>query len=222
MTNPIRKAFSWLVPTQLEKVRGELHHDLEVNVQNGRVMLDTANVNYSFGALQDVFNYAFTKTHLYDAEIKSVLILGFGSGSVAELLLEKNSPDIQFTGVEADKEVIRLAKKYFPVAANERVNIIHDTAEHFVLQCKEQFDVIVIDVFLEDKVPASVQSPEFFRSVKSLLSKQGKVYFNKMDVDGDEITKDDLEKTLRSVFRTVKPVKVRMGNVGNVVLVATL
>lgn len=213
---------SWVVPSQLEKVKGELGHDLEVNVQNGRILLDTANVNYSFGSLQDVFDYAFTKTNVYEAKLNSVLILGFGSGSVAELLMDKNSPDIHFTGVEADQEVIRLAKKYFPVATNPNVTIVHDTAEHFAESCKEQFDLIVLDVFLEDKVPATIQSPAFLQHVKSLLSKQGKVYFNKMDVAGDEIDVDQLEKNLRTVFRTVKHVNVNRGGAGNVVFVAGL
>lgn len=217
-----RKYVSWIVPTQLEKVKGELGHHLEVNVQNGRVLLDTANVNYSFGSLQDVFDYAFTKTHLYDANINSVLILGFGSGSVAELLHQNNHPNIQFKGVEADKEVIRLAKKYFPIANAENVKIVHDTAEHFVENCKDTFDIIVIDVFVEDKVPASIQSVEFLQHVKALLSKQGKVYFNKMDVDHDDISTDQLEKILRAVFRILKPVKVNRGGAGNVVFVAGL
>lgn len=220
MTNPLRKAFSWFVPTQLEKVRGELGHDLEVNVHNGRMMLDTANVNYSFGSLQDVFDYAFTKTHLYDAEIKSVLLLGFGTGSVAELLLQKCNPEMFITGIEADGEVIRLGKKYFPVTASSHVSLIHETAEQYVDHCDRQFDLIVMDVFIEDKVPASVQLPDFLRKVKTLLNKQGKVYINKMEVQNDEVSLDGLEKNLRTVFRTVKPVKVHMGNAGNRVFVA--
>lgn len=217
-----RKYLSWVVPSQLEKVKGELGHHLEVNVQNGRMLLDTANVNYSFGALQDVFDYAFTKTNLYETNISSVLILGFGSGSVAELLREHNHPDIQFTGVEADKEVIRLAKKYFPIANAENVKIVHDTAEHFAENSKDIFDVIVIDVFVEAKVPASCQSRQFFTSVKSLLSKTGKVYFNKMNIAADEISVDQLEKNLRAVFRTVKTVRVNRGGADNIVFVAGL
>lgn len=215
MTNPLRKAISWFVPTQLEKVRGELGHDLEVNVHNGRMMLDTANVNYSFGSLQDVFDYAFTKTHLYDAQINSVLILGFGSGSVAELLLHKCNPEMFITGIEADKEVIRLAKKYFPVSNSSHVSLLHETAEQYVDHCERQFDLIILDVFIEDKVPASVQSTDFLRKVKSLMNKQGKIYINKMAVEGDPISLDDLEKNMRAIFRTVKPVKVHMGNAGN-------
>lgn len=186
------------------------------------MLLDTANVNYSFGALQDVFDYAFTKTNLYETNISSVLILGFGSGSVAELLREHNHPDIQFTGVEADKEVIRLAKKYFPIANAENVKIVHDTAEHFAENSKDIFDVIVIDVFVEAKVPASCQSRQFFTSVKSLLSKTGKVYFNKMNIAADEISVDQLEKNLRAVFRTVKTVRVNRGGADNIVFVAGL
>lgn len=222
MSTPIRKAMSWFVPTNLEKAKGELGHQLEINVHNGRTVLDTQHVNYSFGALQDVFDYAFAKTNLYDTDISSVLMLGFGSGSVADLLLEKCNPEMFITGIEADSEVIRLAKKYFPVASSTHVSIIHQTAEQYVDHCDRQFDLIVLDVFLEDKVPASVQSTEFLRKVKALLSKSGKLYINKMEVAGDEISLDTLEKNMRAIFRTVKPVKVHMGNTGNVVYLAGL
>lgn len=60
---------SWFHPVQLEKVQGELGHTLEVNVNNGKIVLDTATVNYSYGELQNIFDYAFTKTGLYDLPI---------------------------------------------------------------------------------------------------------------------------------------------------------
>ncbi len=222
MDNPLRKIFSWVYPVQLERSRGELNHDLEVNVHNGKVVLDSASVNYSYGSLQEIFDRAFEKTHLYDASIQSALILGFGSGSVAELLLEKCDPEMSITGVEADAEVIRLAKKYFPVAQNKNVEIIHATAEEYITAPSKQFDLVVVDVFIEDKVPATCQSYEFLRRVKSFVNPKGKVYFNKMDVDHDEVTAGELEKNLRSVFRTVKPVKLQMGGGVNVVFVAAV
>lgn len=218
--NRIRKALSWLYPVQIEKVRGQLNHELEVNVYNGKVVLDSSTVNYSYGTLQEVFDHAFTKTHLYDAPIKSALILGFGSGSVAELLLQKCDAEIKITGVEADAEVIRLAKQYFPVARNSNVSIVHADASEYVLNTTGPFDVIVVDVFIEDIVPASCQSEEFLQNVKSLLGKNGRLYFNKMRVDGDLIPIEKFEQNLRDVFGKFRNLKFQKGGGQNSVFVS--
>lgn len=221
MSNSLRRMFSWLYPLQLEKVRGELNHDLEVNVHNGRVLLDSANVNYSFGSLQDVFDNAFEQTALYDEAVDSALILGFGSGSVAELLLEKCDPDMKITGVEADMEVIRLAKQYFPIAKHPNISIEHSDAATWMYESKYTYDLIVVDVFVEDLVPASVQNVEFLRRLKSHLKKGGRVYFNKMKVKDDAITLEDFEKNMKVVFRHLKMVRMHLDGGSNCIFMAT-
>jgi SAM-dependent methyltransferase len=221
MSNSLRRMFSWLYPVQLEKVRGELNHELEVNMHNGRLLLDSANVNYSFGSLQQVFDNAFEQTGLYDEALDTALILGFGSGSVAELLLEKCDPDMKLTGVEADLEVIRLAKQYFPIAKHNNVSIVHADAASFIYENKHTFDLIIVDVFIEDIVPASVQNVEFLRRVKSHLKKGGRLYFNKMRVKDDIISMDDFEKNLKVVFRHLKMIRMNLGGGSNCIFVAT-
>lgn len=220
MNNPVHKLISWVYPVQLEKARGELDHELEVNVHNGKITLDSASVNYSFGSLQEVFDRAFEQTGLYDEPFKTALILGFGSGSVAELLLDKSDPEMKITGAEADAEVIRLAKKYFPVATHTNVNIVHSDAAAYNFSSQESYDLIVIDVFLEDRVPASCQSVEFLQQVKARLNKGGRVYFNKMKVQDDAVPIDDLEKNIRAVFGKVKIVRRNISGGSNCVFVA--
>lgn len=220
MSNSFRRIFSWLYPLQLEKVKGELNHELEVNVYNGRILLDSANVNYSFGSLQDVFDNAFEQTALYDEAIDTALILGFGSGSVAELLLEKCDADMKITGVEADKEVIRLAKQYFPIAKHDNITIVHADAVSFISENKKTFDLIIIDVFVDAIVPPSVQSLEFLRHIRLHLKKGGRVYFNKMKVNNDQVTLAELEKNLKDTFHNLKTIHMHSGGGSNCVFVA--
>lgn len=218
--NLFRKLLSWFYPVQIEKVRGQLNHELEVNIYNGKVMLDSASVNYSYGTLQEVFDRTFEQTGLYDQQIKSALILGFGSGSVAELLLTKCDPAMRITGVEADAEVIRLAKQYFPVVRNSNVIIVHSDASDYVQNSTGQYDLIVIDVFIEAIVPEKFQSVEFLREVKLQLSPKGQLFFNKMRVDSDKISVEEFEKNLRAVFGKIRKVKLKRGGGDNCVFVA--
>lgn len=183
-------------------------------------MLDSANVNYSYGSLQEVFDQTFEQTGLYDLPVKSALILGFGSGSVAELLLTKCDPEMKITGVEADSEVIRLTKQYFPVARNSNVTIVHSDAADYIVSSRGSYDLIIIDVFIEAIVPEKCQSVEFLRAVKSHLSPTGKLYFNKMRMESDKISIEDFEKNLRAVFDKIEKVKLRRGGGSNFVFVA--
>ena len=125
MLHILRNLISWIYPIRIEETTGELLQVLEVNMYRGIKYLDTANVNYSFGALQEVFDHAFFRTKLYSQEINSCLILGFGSGCVEELLLKNCNANIIITGVEADSEVIRLTEKHFPLTNPDRTIIIH-------------------------------------------------------------------------------------------------
>lgn len=217
----IGKLVSWLYPVRLEKVKGELGHELEVNINNGKIVLDTATVNYSYGSLQDIFDYAFTRTELYDKPIHSALIPGFGSGSVSHLLHQKCDPEISVTGIEADREVIRLAKKYFPEANNSHVRIVHSDASEYVTRLSDNFDLVVVDVFVNDEVPAACQSVDFFMQLKSHLNMQGKIYVNKMQRANDVVQPQELEENIRTVFRDVQVISVPNSNTQNYVCVAT-
>jgi spermidine synthase len=217
----ISKLISWLYPVQLEKVQGELGHQLEVNVHNGRIVLDTASVNYSYGSLQEIFDYAFTHTGLYDLPIHSALIPGFGSGSVSSLLHEKCDPEIAVTGIEADREVIRLAKKYFPEARNSHVKIVHSDAARYVPHAGDNFDLVVVDVFVNDQVPEACQSPDFFARLKSHLNLHGKIYVNKMQRDEDAVRPEQLEENIRAVFHDVQVIRLPRSGALNYVYVGT-
>jgi len=214
-----KKILSWFYPVRIETVHGELDHVLEVNLYRGKLFLDTEQVNYSYGALQEVFDHAFQSTQLYDRDIRSGLILGFGSGCVAELLLSKCYDRINITGVEADQEVIRLTKEYFPIGNNTRISIIHNNAMKFVVNERNRYDLIVVDLFVEDEVPHDCRQPAFLKQLHELLNSKGSVYFNIMNrsSEADEIA--DFEKTFSLVFRNTRSIKVHRGGEGNTVVV---
>lgn len=206
----------------MERANGDLDHVLEVNMYRGKKYLDTANVNYSYGALQEVFDHAFIHTNLYSKKINSCLILGFGSGCVAELLLKNCNSEMIITGVEADSEVIRLTEKHFPLTNPDRTIIIHEDALMFVAKERNQYDLIIVDIFLEDSVPDECQSREFLLLLKKLLTENGMVYFNKMDNEQMNLRGNELEKRMKSVFHSVEDIRVYRGGAGNHVYCAKL
>ena len=214
-----KKLLSWFYPVRVETTQGELKHILEVNLYRGKMYLDTAYVNYSFGALQEVFDHAFKSTELYDQDIRSALILGYGSGSVAELLLTKCNYEMNITGVEADSEVIRLAHAYFPVNGNPKITIIHQDAVKFVESERNRYNLIVVDLFVEDQVPGDCQSLEFLSRLRHLLSENGKVYFNQMNLIHDTDGATTLVRNFETTFQSTRNINVYRGGAGNRVLI---
>jgi spermidine synthase len=170
---------------------------------NGKYMLNSLNSNYSCGMLQKVFEIEFDKIKLKERKIKDVLVLGFGAGSVASILLEDYKMDCNITGVEKDEKVISLGLKYFNTSRFKNTNVINADAVDFMMQNKELFDLVVIDVYVDNLVPQSCETESFLKQVKKSLHINGLVVFNKMIFD--EVS----DRSAKRLFETFSRV---MGN----------
>src|SRR5665213_2100524 len=109
----VKKILSWLFPNRVQRVQGKISPFLEVNFENGKKVLNAGEVNYSFGALHDVFRYALQKAHVVENPPEKVLILGLGAGSIVQIIVEEFGQNSEIIGVEADEKIIDLAKNEF-------------------------------------------------------------------------------------------------------------
>ncbi|GAB4133891.1 MAG: hypothetical protein Fur0041_06520 [Bacteroidia bacterium] len=215
-----RKIRSWLIPVRIEQKTGELGHTVEVNLYKGKFMLDSEHANYSFGALESVFHHAFTVQGIYKENLKHVLILGFGSGCTASLLAVHNNPEIYFTGVEADKVVIALFHQYFRSSAPRHLELIHQDAAEFLKSCKQQYDLILVDTFIDQQVPQHVTDETFISDIRQALTLNGKVLFNFIAQRTFDNEVAVLEKKFMNVFGNVTPTHSSIEGITNVVFCA--
>lgn len=163
----------------IEEKQSEISGKLEVLYTNGKYVLDTANVNYSFGGLHTIFQKAFGQFGIKNRKIKNVLILGFGGGSVANILQEEYGKDIEMIGVEKDKIVVELAKKYFSLDKYKNLNLHCEDAYDFILNSSPSaFDMIVLDIFVDLLVPEKFQDANFLSALNKLLSPEGILFYN--------------------------------------------
>jgi spermidine synthase len=200
---------SYLTGRIIEKVSSPINPILEIRLVNNRLVLDAAHANYSFGSLHRVFRKAFLAMDIEKRKISQVLILGFGAGSVASILLDEYKMNCHITGVEIDDEVIRLAEKYFNKGRLLKVEIIKEDAAEFVLHQHKNFDLIIVDIYLDQFVPDQFEAPEFLEALKRLLVPGGVMVFNKMIGD---------EKSRKSAVELVDRIKGSFDDV-NVLLV---
>ena len=180
----IKRLISFLFPVKIHQKKSVYSKNLEVTWNNGYLVLDSENTNYSFGSLQRVLKKGL-KYIGYERiqNFNSILVLGVAGGSVIETLKKEIKFEGKITGVEIDADVIELAKKYFGLGSYNNVSIVNDDAFEFVLKTKEKYDLIIIDIFQDTTMPNFLFEDFFINRINFLLNVNGFILFNTMVLD---------------------------------------
>lgn len=196
-----KNILSYLTEFHIESAPSEINPHLYVSLSKGRYQLSTANAVYSYGDLYDNYFKAFRKKGVLKSNIETVLVLGFGLGSIPFMLEKKFGKKYHYTGIEIDENVIYLAEKYVLHDLKSPVELFCADAFAYVMQCREKFDLIAMDVFLDDLVPNQFESSEFLNALKGLIAENGTLLYNRLS-----LTDEDLENTQFFFEHQFKPV----------------
>ena len=194
-----QKLLSYLIPINIYKQNSEINKSLEVTWNNGKLVLDSKNTNYSYGSLQRALKkglrfIGFERIRKFE----NVLVLGVAGGSVIKTLVEEIKYYGKITGVEIDQGVIEISNKYFKINEINNLSLINDDAFEFVLKTKEKYDLIIIDIFQDTVMPNFLFEDFFINRINFLLNLNGFILFNTM-----VLTEKDKErnKLYRSKFK---------------------
>lgn len=175
----LKKILSYFWSQDLETIESELSGQLTVAMENGKMVLNSASTNYSYGSLQRVFEIALRKRPTEVAKVRDVLILGMGGGCLVELLRRQPGFKARITALEKDPVILSLAEKHFSEAFTA-VNLIREDAVVYVKQCLEDYDLILVDLFLDREAAPGSLTPEFIGDLACLLRPGGTIYHNLM------------------------------------------
>jgi len=202
---------SYVYELHIESTSSEYNPHLYVSLNRGRYQLCTANAVYSHEDLYDNFSSAFRQIKLDQLDIKKVLVLGLGLGSIPQMLEKVFQKNYQYTAIEIDEEVLYLANKYILKDLDSRMNFICTDALAFVHQSTETFDMITVDVFLDDEIPEDFQSIDFLEQVKNLLNPQGIVLYNCLahTAKDRKLSKAFYDEKFSQVFQDSKMLNVK-------------
>lgn len=190
MKQPLwKRLLSHVYELHIESVSSEYNPHMYVSLNRGRYQLCTANAIYSFEDLYSNFSAAFKLIDLDKLPIENVLVLGFGLGSIPMILERTMNKQYNYVAVEIDESVVYLASKYAVPQINSKLEIITADAFAFVMQCEQQFDMITVDLFLDDIIPQPFQEQPFLQKLKSLLTPNGVLLYNHLAAT----TKDKIE-----------------------------
>jgi spermidine synthase len=128
-------------------------------------------------------------------KFEDILILGVAGGSVIKTIVDEIKFKGKITGIEIDAQVVEIANKYFKLNEIKNLELVVDDAFEFVLKTKEKYDLIVIDIFQDTKMPNFLFEDYFINHVNSLLKINGFILFNTMVIyEKDRIRNVDYKK----------------------------
>lgn len=176
-----KRFLSYFYPIKIHSQKSDLSKSLEITLTNGNLVMDSLNTNYSYGSLQRILKLGLNEIGFEKInKMNTILVLGVAGGSVVKTLID----DIQFSGkiigVEIDLEIIKIANQYFELDKIPNLQIVIDDAFEFVLKTNEKYDLIVVDIFQDTKMPNFLFEAFFIDRICFLLKVNGNILFNTM------------------------------------------
>lgn len=217
--SPWKRWLSYLTEVHIESAPSEINPHLYVSLRKGRFQLSTAHAVYSYDDLYRNFGDLFERLDLKRLPGDEVLILGFGLGSVPYLLEKQEKLAFSYTGIELDEHVVQLASTFTLPRLSSPVHLITTDADIFLSITEEQYDLIIIDVFLDDFIPPAIRSLEFLGKVKRQLRPGGLVIMNTLAALSKD--REESQRFFQEKFRTVFPEAVAETVPGNLMLLSS-
>jgi spermidine synthase len=194
---------SYFRDVYLESTESVHNPELHIVLNNGRYQLCTGNAVYSYEDKYINFRRSFEWIDWSKQEIDQVLLLGLGLGSVPQMLEQVFNQQFEYHAVEIDEVIIDLANRYILKDLVSPMQLFCTDALQFVKWSQSRYDMIIMDVFDNDKVPKRFETREFLEDCSNLLSKRGFMLYNRLN-----LTENDYSETqnyFTQVFARVFP-----------------
>jgi len=207
--NLLTNLLSYIAPQKIEEVASTVNGKITVELYCGSYRISVDRYWQSGRYAANLLGKAIRKSNNFAVNIKNILILGLGGGSVVD---EINNliPSATITGVDMDPEMISMGNKYLNLSKAKNLTIIIDDAAHFVgsIKSKGIFDMIVADIFVACDIPDFVSTSQFLIKINNLLKKNGVYIVNRPYREKYKSETDEFVKRVRSQFKPVETEKI--------------
>lgn len=183
----LKKIISYFYPITIYNTKSKINKSIEINWENGELVMNTENTNYSYGSLQRILKIGLKKIGYSTVQsMNNILVLGVAGGSVIKTLIDEIEYKGMITGVDIDPEIISIANSYFQLHKVPNLTIEIQDAFEYVLKSRKTFDLIIIDIFQDTKMPIFLFNSHFIAQCLHLLESKGFILFNTMILNEDE------------------------------------
>ena len=176
--------------------------------------IQVSGLTQSGGIIKSIWNKTLKKVASSKKQVARVLILGLGGGSIVEVV-KKYWPRAEITAVDIDPIMVELGKKYLGLD-EYNINIIIGDAYNYLNQIsksknqndkskfKNNYDLILVDLYIGDEFPKKFESDEFLRSARRNLVGSGIVIFNRLYYGDKRSQAMRFENKLEKMFKNVE------------------
>lgn len=196
---------SYLIPKRLVTLHSSFNQDIEVVEMYGKNVLLVNGIQQSGQYTQRLWEMGF-KGNL-DKYAATILVFGVGGGTAFHML-RRIYPQASIVGVDIDPEIIRISKMYFGLNDLQNLRLIDRDAASFAREAarqKKRYDLVIIDLYVGNDVPAFVEGSDFLKAIESLKAANGRVILNYFSYynqpQKSKILLDRLAKIYQSVQR---------------------
>ena len=191
----MKKLTSYIWPTT-QQITSKINGILDITWINGKKVLDSKNANYSYGSLQRLLEYGFSK--IYFDQQSDILVLGMGGGSVLHSLRKRFNHKGAITAVEIDPVIVDIAINEFQIKTLDDIEIICTNGLQYIKESPATYDLIILDIFMDRTVPEELFYEENWERLHKCLNNKGTVLFN-----AGILVKDD--SAIRKLQKQCKP-----------------
>jgi len=127
-----------------------------------------------------------------------------GLCSIPVLLEKRHGKHLRYTAIEYDHAVIDLATRWVLPHLQSPIDIIHADAYHWIRAVDQRFELICMDIFVDDRIPEKFLRKEYLLHLRRMLKPHGLLIFNTLyrDDESKEQTRSFFTKIFKDVFPT--------------------
>lgn len=186
--------------TILEKTYSKYNGEIEVIKDfTWGAYIKVGGLTQSGGIITRIWQDSLESVLKGKPHIKDCLILGLGGGTVAKLV-SQYWVDTKITGIDIDKKMINLGKKYLGLD-KVNINIKIEDASDFDITL---YDLILVDLYTGDKFPEKFEKEKFLTKVKNSLNLDGIAIFNHLYGTSHRREAIKFGRALEKVFKRVE------------------
>ncbi len=165
----------------LEERKSKFNGELKVVRSLGfGTYIQSNGLTQSGGIVETIWKQTLKKIRRKRQNIKDILILGLGGGTVAKLV-KKYWPEAKITGVDIDPIMVEFGKKYLgldKVDIEIKIVDVYDFMSNISKQ--KSFDLVIVDLYNGDKFPEKFGTENYIQLVRTVLKSGGIAIFNRL------------------------------------------
>lgn len=194
----------WFTMRLIKEVNSPVNGLIKVMMIFNRPRLIMGGMLQSGGTVVKLWLKAIDELVKQKKPVQKALILGLGCGDCA-FAVQKYYPQTKMLGVEIDQEVVNLAQCYFGLATVKNLKISIDEGSRFITKLaakkkQSQFDLIIIDAYLGDKIPKEFTTIKFFKNLTKIMAHDGVIILNHLFIGQYKQQAEALVKEMEKIF----------------------